>query len=65
MRGHLTNLIFISIFIILAIVQRFLLSRANERKLEERSKLATEDLQQAEENDARIGDESLDFEYRL
>jgi hypothetical protein len=64
-RGHLINLIFISVFIILAIVQRFLLTRANNAKIEEKSKLTAEELQLLEENEDRIGDESLDYEYRL
>jgi hypothetical protein len=64
-RGHLINLIFISVFIILAIAQRFALSHANAKKSEEKTKLTVEELQEFEESDTRIGDESLDFEYRL
>lgn len=64
-RGHRINLLFISLFIILAIIQRFLLRRENNLKQQEKSKMTLEELQELNENDTRIGDESLDFVYRL
>lgn len=64
-RGHITNLIFIVIFICLALTQRFLLQRANNKKYEEKAKLSADELQELLENDSRIGDESLDYTYRL
>lgn len=64
-RGHLTNLLFIILFISLALTQRFLLNRANRKKREEKAKLSPEDLQDILESDTRVGDESLDFIYRL
>ncbi|OBZ84869.1 hypothetical protein A0J61_07081 [Choanephora cucurbitarum] len=63
-RGHLINLIFISLFIILTIIQRFLLDREN-RKRQELQKLGTEEGQQSLEQDTRIGDEALDYTYKL
>ncbi|CEP19942.1 hypothetical protein [Parasitella parasitica] len=65
LRGHIANLIFIVIFICLALTQRFLLQRANKKKYEEKSKLTADELQQVLENDSRVGDESLDYVYRL
>lgn len=53
------------VFICLALTQRFLLQRANKKKYEEKSKLTADELQEMLDNDARIGDESLDFTYRL
>ena len=64
-KGHRINLVFICIFITLALVQRYLLRRANELKQAEKAKLTQEELQQLAENDDRIGDESLDYVYRL
>lgn len=64
-RGHATNLAFIMVFICLALTQRSLLQRANKKKYEEKSKLTADELQEMLENDARVGDESLDFTYRL
>lgn len=64
-RGHRINLAFISIFILLTLVQRFLLNRANEQKKQEKAKLSEEELQQIAENDSRVGDESIEYEYRL
>lgn len=64
-RGHVTNLAFIMVFICLALTQRSLLQRANQKKHEEKSKLTADELQEMLENDARVGDESLDFTYRL
>ncbi|KAI8370772.1 major facilitator superfamily domain-containing protein [Choanephora cucurbitarum] len=64
LRGHLINLIFISLFIILTIIQRFLLDREN-RKRQELQKLGTEEGQQSLEQDTRIGDEALDYTYKL
>ncbi|GAN05548.1 MFS nicotinic acid transporter Tna1 [Mucor ambiguus] len=65
LRGHITNLVFIVVFICLALAQRYLLQRANQKKYEEKSKLTEDELQEMLDNDARIGDESLDFTYRL
>ncbi|CAO0797286.1 unnamed protein product [Mucor circinelloides] len=65
LRGHVTNLAFIIVFICLALTQRSLLQRANQKKHEEKSKLTADELQEMLENDARVGDESLDFTYRL
>ncbi|KAI9487467.1 MAG: major facilitator superfamily domain-containing protein [Benjaminiella poitrasii] len=65
LRGHKINLCFISIFIILTLVQRGLLSRANRRKQQEKENSRNEELQTLLGNDTRIGDESLDFKYRL
>jgi hypothetical protein len=58
-RGHYINLLFITLFILLTFIQRALLNRQNKLK---REKLLTE---QEEEEDARVGDEALNFEYRL
>ncbi|CAO3630814.1 unnamed protein product [Mucor hiemalis] len=65
LRGHRINLAFISIFILLTLLQRFLLNRANEQKKQEKAKLSEEELQQIAENDSRVGDESIEYEYRL
>ncbi|KAF1802631.1 major facilitator superfamily domain-containing protein [Mucor lusitanicus] len=65
LRGHVTNLVFIVVFICLALTQRYLLQRANKKKYEEKSKLTADELQEMLDNDTRIGDESLDFTYRL
>jgi hypothetical protein len=64
-RGHSINLGFILIFIVLALVQRYLLEQANTRKIEEIKKFTAEELQQIQESDSRIGDEALDYIYRL
>ncbi|GAA5795862.1 hypothetical protein HPULCUR_001224 [Helicostylum pulchrum] len=65
LRGHRINLVFISLFIVLALLQRFLLRKANNAKKLEKSKLTIEELSAFAANDARIGDESLDFMYRV
>ncbi|KAG2211881.1 hypothetical protein INT47_004568 [Mucor saturninus] len=65
LRGHRINLMFISLFIILALIQRFLLRRENNLKRQEKSKLTPEELQELTESDKKIGDESFDFVYRL
>ncbi|KAL9541301.1 hypothetical protein MBANPS3_009198 [Mucor bainieri] len=65
LRGHITNLVFIVVFICLALTQRYLLQRANKKKYEEKSKLTADELQEMLDNDTRIGDESLDYTYRL
>lgn len=65
LRGHVINLVFIVVFICLALTQRYLLQRANKNKYEEKSKLTADELQDMLDNDTRIGDESLDFTYRL
>ncbi|KAG1438362.1 hypothetical protein G6F56_012672 [Rhizopus delemar] len=61
LRGHAINLGFISLFILIAFIQRYLLERENKLKIEKQLSLGNE----GEEEDERIGDESLDFEYRL
>ncbi|KAI7891673.1 major facilitator superfamily domain-containing protein [Mucor mucedo] len=65
LRGHRINLMFISLFIILTLIQRFLLRRENNIKRQEKSKLTPEELQELTESDNKIGDESFDFVYRL
>ncbi|KAI8646788.1 major facilitator superfamily domain-containing protein [Parasitella parasitica] len=65
LRGHITNLAFIVVFICLTLTQRFLLQRANDKKYEEKAKLTADELQDVLENDSRVGDESLDYVYRL
>lgn len=63
-KGHIINLGFISIFISLALLQRYLLDRENKRRDEEKARLsANKDLILVD--DQRIGDESLDFIYGL
>ncbi|KAI9363113.1 major facilitator superfamily domain-containing protein [Pilaira anomala] len=64
LRGHRINLVFISLFILLALLQRFLLRRTNDAKSLEKSKLTVEELSNFAANDSRIGDASLDFVYR-
>jgi uncharacterized membrane protein len=64
-RGHSINLIFIVIFVILALTQRYLLEQANKRKIEEVKRLTADELQEVQESDTRIGDEALDYIYRL
>ncbi|KAI8383984.1 major facilitator superfamily domain-containing protein [Blakeslea trispora] len=63
-RGHLINSIFISLFVILTIIQRFLLDRENRRREQQMQKLGSEE-QQSLEQDTRIGDEALDYAYKL
>lgn len=64
-RGHMINLVFISLFIVLTLIQRFLLRRENYLKQQEKSKTTQEELQDILENDSRVGDESVNFVYRL
>ncbi|KAI8048750.1 major facilitator superfamily domain-containing protein [Gilbertella persicaria] len=65
LRGHLINLIFISLFVILTITQRYLLDRVNQERRQTIEKLTVDELAELQEDDTRIGDESLEFEYRL
>ncbi|CEI98925.1 hypothetical protein CU097_008505 [Rhizopus azygosporus] len=65
LRGHMINLGFLVLFIILTIVQRYLLYRKNQLKEQEKMKLTEEQIEEMEDNDARVGDEALDFVYRL
>ncbi|KAG0938213.1 hypothetical protein G6F57_007003 [Rhizopus arrhizus] len=64
-RGHSINLFFISFFVVIVLLQRHLLKKQNGLKNHEMSKLTADEIQDMEESDARIGDEALDFEYRL
>lgn len=64
-RGHIINLGFLVLFIILTMVQRYLLYRKNQLKEQEKMKLTEEQIEEMEDNDARIGDEALNFVYRL
>lgn len=64
-RGHMINLGFLVLFIILTMVQRYLLYRKNQLKEQEKMKLTEEQIEQMEDNDARVGDEAVDFVYRL
>ncbi|KAI8990855.1 major facilitator superfamily domain-containing protein [Mycotypha africana] len=65
LRGHMINLVFILLFIILTLVQRFLLQRANKRKEVEKQKVLNNEFNEASGNDTKTGDESVDFVYRL
>ncbi|GAA5797431.1 hypothetical protein HPULCUR_002815 [Helicostylum pulchrum] len=65
LRGHRVNLMCISLFIVLALLQRSLLRKANDAKKLEKSKLTIEELSGFAAKDARIGDESLDFMCRV
>ena len=71
-RGHSISLGFLCLFIILALIQRFLLQRENRLRDTIYKELQEDGI--GEENEAqqepltaetRIGDESYDFRYRL
>ncbi|CAO3593997.1 unnamed protein product [Absidia cylindrospora] len=55
--GHTINIIFLSCFVALALLQRFLLIRANRKK--------TFKAAEGHNDDNLLGDESLEFMYRL
>ncbi|KAI9254053.1 major facilitator superfamily domain-containing protein [Sporodiniella umbellata] len=57
-RGHSLNLVFISLFVLLALLQRYLLARENQKKLKKQLALEGAD-------EESMGDEALTFEYGL
>ncbi|ORX48491.1 MFS general substrate transporter [Hesseltinella vesiculosa] len=57
--GHLVNVVFLCMFILLTLAQRYLLSRANRQKKQKQTEM-TEDQQ-----DELVGDQALDYMYRL
>lgn len=70
--GHMIALIFLIIFILLALFQRFALLRANQIKANLIKEAEAEDdgLEEAAQvvqdaDEGRVGDEALEFQYRV
>lgn len=64
-RGHSVNLCFISLFMILTLVQRYLLKRQNRIKATLRENGEIQTLLEQPINRKLIGDRQLNFEYAL
>ncbi|KAI8145093.1 major facilitator superfamily domain-containing protein [Fennellomyces sp. T-0311] len=65
MRGHSISLGFLCAFIVLALTQRTLLKRENRIREEIRKQTEHQHQEEMPEQPVRIGDEALDFQYRL
>ncbi|KAI9310437.1 major facilitator superfamily domain-containing protein [Dichotomocladium elegans] len=64
LRGHAISLVFLCLFIVLACLQRFLLLRANQKKVARQMQMSsTED--SSAQDDGFMGDEALAFRYRV